>query len=139
MIYNQFIVAYTNHRIYKSYVYSIWMMLKHTNICPQSNNNNKIVWRVENHEVTIIWVAWQSCLLIMATMYAFYTKVWITSRCLFIFECVVERLEVKHTVYKEIKKYCKKFNSIASSTSAISANDLAEGLVQMDKLSVAHS
>lgn len=56
----------------------------------------------------------------------------------FIFECVVERLNVKHAVYKEIEKHCKNFKAIASSTSAISVDDLAEGLVQKDKLSVAH-
>lgn len=56
----------------------------------------------------------------------------------FIVECVVERIEIKHSVYKEIEKYCKKFKSIASTTSAISADDLADGLVQKDKLSVAH-
>ena len=56
----------------------------------------------------------------------------------FIFECVVESLAVKHDVYKKIEKYCKRFKVIASSTSAISADDLAEGLVQKDKLSVAH-
>lgn len=56
----------------------------------------------------------------------------------FIFECVVERLNIKHSVYKEIEKYCKKFKAIASSTSAISVGDLAKGLVQKDKLSVAH-
>ncbi|KZL89199.1 3-hydroxyacyl-CoA dehydrogenase family protein [Clostridium magnum] len=56
----------------------------------------------------------------------------------FIFECVVERLNVKHAVYKEIEKHCKNFKAIASSTSAISVDNLAEGLIQKDKLSVAH-
>lgn len=56
----------------------------------------------------------------------------------FIFECVVERINIKHTVYQEIEKHCKQFKAIASSTSAISADDLAEGLVQKEKLSVAH-
>lgn len=56
----------------------------------------------------------------------------------FIFECVVERINVKHAVYQEIEKHCKQFKAIASSTSAISVEDLAEGLVQKDKLSVAH-
>lgn len=56
----------------------------------------------------------------------------------FIFECVVERINIKHSVYREIEKHCKQFKAIASSTSAISTDDLAEGLVQKDKLSVAH-
>ncbi|MHB8072712.1 3-hydroxyacyl-CoA dehydrogenase family protein [Desulfosporosinus fructosivorans] len=56
----------------------------------------------------------------------------------FIFECVVERLDIKHSVYHEIEKHCKQFKAIASSTSAISVEDLAEGLVQKDKISVAH-
>lgn len=56
----------------------------------------------------------------------------------FIFECVVERIHIKHQVYKEIDKHCKQFKAIASSTSAISADDLAEGLIQKEKLAVAH-
>lgn len=55
-----------------------------------------------------------------------------------IFECVVERLNVKYTVYQEIEKHCRSFKAIASSTSAISVEDLAKGLVQNDKLCVAH-
>lgn len=55
-----------------------------------------------------------------------------------IFECVVERLDVKYSVYKEIEKHCRNFKAIASSTSAISVEDLAKGLVQNDKLCVAH-
>jgi len=56
----------------------------------------------------------------------------------FIFECVVERLEVKHAVYAEIEKHCGRFKAIASSTSAISADDLCMGLKQKEKLAVAH-
>ena len=57
----------------------------------------------------------------------------------FIFECVVERLEVKYCVYEEIEKHCKQFKVLASSTSAISADDLADGLKNnKDKLVVAH-
>lgn len=56
----------------------------------------------------------------------------------FIFECVVERLEVKHSVYAEIEKHCKQFKVIASSTSAISVEDLAKGLTHKEKLAVAH-
>lgn len=57
----------------------------------------------------------------------------------FIFECVFEKIEVKHSVYESIEKHCGKFKAIASSTSAISANDLANGLKKhKDKLMVAH-
>lgn len=55
-----------------------------------------------------------------------------------IFECVFERIDVKHSVYQEIEQHCTNFQAIASSTSAISAEDLAAGLVQKDKLMVAH-
>lgn len=57
----------------------------------------------------------------------------------FIFECVFEKLEVKYSVYELIEKNCRQFKAIASSTSAISAKDLADGLKQnKDKLMVAH-
>jgi 3-hydroxybutyryl-CoA dehydrogenase len=57
----------------------------------------------------------------------------------FIFECVVERLEVKYSVFEKIEEYCKQFKVLASSTSALSADDLAEGLSRSkDKLVVAH-
>lgn len=56
----------------------------------------------------------------------------------FIFECVVESIIIKHTVYQEIEKHCKQFRAIVSSTSAISTDDLVEGLVQKEKFSVAH-
>lgn len=56
----------------------------------------------------------------------------------FIFECVFERLDVKHSVYKEIEKHCHNYQAIASSTSAISAEDLATGLNDKEKLMVAH-
>jgi 3-hydroxybutyryl-CoA dehydrogenase len=55
-----------------------------------------------------------------------------------LFECVVEKLPVKHAVYAEIEKHCKNFRAIASSTSAISADDLASGIAQKEKLAVAH-
>ena len=43
----------------------------------------------------------------------------------FIFECVFEQIEVKHSVYKEIENHCNQYRVIASSTSAISVEDLA--------------
>lgn len=57
----------------------------------------------------------------------------------FIFECVVERIDVKFCVYENIEKYCTQFKVLASSTSALSADDLAEGLKNnKEKLVVAH-
>lgn len=57
----------------------------------------------------------------------------------FIFECVVERLDIKYCVYELIEEHCTQFKVLASSTSALSANDLAEGLKKSkEKLVVAH-
>ena len=56
----------------------------------------------------------------------------------FILECVVENLEVKHSVYRQIEESCKQFKALASSTSAISADDLCEGLADKERLAVAH-
>jgi 3-hydroxybutyryl-CoA dehydrogenase len=56
----------------------------------------------------------------------------------FVFECVIERLEVKHAVYSEIGRHCRRLRALASSTSAISADDLAEGMVDKSLLAVAH-
>lgn len=57
----------------------------------------------------------------------------------FIVECVVERIEVKYCVYEKIEEYCKQFKVLASSTSALSADVLAEGLhSNKEKLVVAH-
>lgn len=57
----------------------------------------------------------------------------------FIFECVIENLEVKHSVYELIETHCNQFRALASSTSALSADDLAAGLKKnKDKLVVAH-
>ena len=46
----------------------------------------------------------------------------------FIFECVVENKDVKFSVYAEIEKHCHKFRALASSTSAMSPEDLCKGL-----------
>lgn len=61
----------------------------------------------------------------------------------FIFECVFERTPIKHAVYEEIEKVCvgKNVKAIASSSSAISADELAEGFKDADlrsKFVVAH-
>ena len=56
----------------------------------------------------------------------------------FVFECVFENKDVKFSVYREVEKHCRQFKAIASSSSAMSADDLAEGLTQKDKMVVAH-
>ncbi len=56
----------------------------------------------------------------------------------FIFESVPEKLGLKHKIYAQIEKYCPHFKVIASTTSAIKVSDLAEGLVQKDRIVVAH-
>ncbi len=55
-----------------------------------------------------------------------------------IFECVVERIEIKHSVYAQIEANCLQLQALASSTSAISADDLAAGMKEKEKLMVAH-
>ena len=56
----------------------------------------------------------------------------------FIFECVFERTDVKHRVYRTLEPICKNLKAIASSTSAISADELAAGFTdpEMAKLLV---
>lgn len=56
----------------------------------------------------------------------------------FVFECVFESLEAKHSVYQNLERNCPRIMAIASSTSAISADELAEGLTAKEKLIVAH-
>ena len=56
----------------------------------------------------------------------------------FIFECVFERLDVKYEVYKQVEEHCRKFRALASSTSALSPEDLAKGFTAKEKLVVAH-
>ncbi len=56
----------------------------------------------------------------------------------FILESVFERIDVKHSVYKQVEKNCHKYKALASSTSALSADDLAEGFTNKDKLVGAH-
>jgi len=55
-----------------------------------------------------------------------------------IIECVVEKLDVKHGVYKQIEEHCKNFLVLASTTSAISADDLCKALAAKERLIVAH-
>ncbi len=56
-----------------------------------------------------------------------------------IYECVVERAEVKWEVYRELERHCKSVGVIASSTSAMPVERLAEGLtVFQDRFLVAH-
>lgn len=56
----------------------------------------------------------------------------------FIFECVFERTDIKHQVYRQLETICSNLKAIASSTSAISADELAAGFTnpEMAKLLV---
>ena len=56
----------------------------------------------------------------------------------FIIESVFERLDVKHSVYAEVEKHCRCFKALASTTSAISPDDLAKGMENREKLVGAH-
>jgi len=55
-----------------------------------------------------------------------------------VFECVVEELDQKYKVYELIEENCPNVKAIASTTSAISADDLAKGLKNKEKLVVVH-
>ncbi len=56
-----------------------------------------------------------------------------------VYECVVERAEIKWAVYRELEQHCKSVRAIASSTSAMPVERLAEGLtVYKDRFLVAH-
>ena len=55
-----------------------------------------------------------------------------------VFECVKERLDAKEKVYNLVEKHCTRFQALASTTSAISADDLAKTMTQKDKILVAH-
>ena len=55
-----------------------------------------------------------------------------------VIECVIENLEVKYQVYREIERHCPCLKAIASTTSAISPADLAKGVSQREKIMVAH-
>ncbi len=59
----------------------------------------------------------------------------------FVFECVAEVLEAKYEVYANLEAHCPQFQAIASTTSAMSATLLADGLrnkKNQAKLVVAH-
>jgi 3-hydroxybutyryl-CoA dehydrogenase len=55
-----------------------------------------------------------------------------------VIECVTEKLEVKYEVYRQIEANCPHLKAIASTTSAISPVDLANGMSQREKVMVAH-
>ncbi len=56
-----------------------------------------------------------------------------------IFECVVEKLEVKHAVYRELEQYCPSLKAICSVSSAIVVDDLSAGTGKyQDRIIVAH-
>lgn len=53
-----------------------------------------------------------------------------------VFECAAEKLDVKQSIYEQIFKYCPFLKVIASTTSAISSQSLAENSNLADKLLV---
>lgn len=55
-----------------------------------------------------------------------------------VLECVVEKLELKYEIYAKIEAACTRLCAIASTTSAISADDLCQKLADKSKLLVAH-
>lgn len=57
----------------------------------------------------------------------------------FVFECSLEDVKVKHEVYKELDKVLVAPKTVISTTSALSVEDLADGIDKFkDKLIVAH-
>ena len=57
----------------------------------------------------------------------------------FVFECSLEDVKVKHEVYKELDKVLVAPKAVISTTSALSVEDLADGIDKFkDKLIVAH-
>lgn len=56
-----------------------------------------------------------------------------------IFECAFEDLKVKHDIYKLIEQHCVRLKAMASTTSALSADDLSKGCtLYKDRMVVAH-
>ena len=56
-----------------------------------------------------------------------------------IFECIFENLEMKLVAYGELDKHCKNLKALASTTSALSPEDLKKGLPSApEKVLVAH-
>jgi len=56
-----------------------------------------------------------------------------------IFECVVEKLDVKHTVFRELETHCPNVKAICSVSSAIVTDDLSSGISKYkDRVIVAH-
>lgn len=55
-----------------------------------------------------------------------------------VFECATEQYEVKQKIYHLLSRYCKQLKAVASTTSAISSEELAKGSVIREKLLVAH-
>ena len=58
--------------------------------------------------------------------------------CAFVYESVSETLEIKRDVYRQIEQYCKADTIIASTTSSIDAQKLAELLDRPERFLIAH-
>lgn len=67
----------------------------------------------------------------IALSYISYTSdyAWL-SEMEFVYECIYEQTAAKHEVYAQLERHCPKLRVIASSTSAISADELAEGFTR---------
>jgi len=57
----------------------------------------------------------------------------------FVFEAVVERIDIKHSVYLQLEAVCSERTIIISITSGITAYKLAESIVHKERLIVAHA
>lgn len=56
-----------------------------------------------------------------------------------IFECAFEDMDTKYGIYREVERHCGKLEALASTTSAMSPDDLSKGMEQHpEKLMVAH-
>lgn len=56
-----------------------------------------------------------------------------------IFECVIEDIEVKGSIFKQVESYCSNLTAIVSTTSALSVEDLAKNLtIYKNKIVIAH-
>lgn len=56
----------------------------------------------------------------------------------FIFECVNERMDVKHGVYRLIEQHCRRARAVASATSSFAPDELAKGFEDQTRFLVAH-
>ena len=58
--------------------------------------------------------------------------------CTVFFECVVEKMPIKHEVYRQIERHCPNCKAIASTSSAMAPDDLCTAISNASKVVVAH-